>query len=229
MNRDAQAHKTHLLTCSQGCWGKCVSLGQVQSSCFSLLKRLRRHGASPTQQWQAAGGTLRVLHEFFFTCKHFSLRTMNLCSTAGLSGNEARSTQVWYGAQHQMCTPCAVMTWIPRKAGTVSYSHCWIILLSETTVCFWGLKTVPESHGFLNCLSCSTPLNCAEHNPLAWMTSLCILHPGSDPPEGFGSTPCPVPASQLSSNPLESHHPLLRAVVSRHQTPNSGKWEFGKE
>lgn len=67
----------------------------------------------------------------------------HLYSTAGLSGNEARSTQVGYGAQYQTCTPCTVLAWICREAETISYSHCWIMLLSETTVCFWGLKTVP--------------------------------------------------------------------------------------
>lgn len=44
----------------------CVTPGQAQTLCLALLKPLRRHGASPTQQWQAAGGTQKALHGVFY-------------------------------------------------------------------------------------------------------------------------------------------------------------------
>lgn len=130
----------------------------------------------------------------------------HLCSTAVLSGKEARSTQVGYGAQHHTCTPCAVMGWICRKARTISCSHCWIILLSETTVCFWGLKTVPESHGFLNSLSCSSlwavPSTIPWHNwhPCAFSIPAAILE------QDLGA---PLALSQ----PHSSHQTLCNHII----------------
>lgn len=117
----------------------CVTLGQAQTLHLAWLKPLRRHSASPTQQWQAAGGSQKALHGVFLHPNNTSAsEPRHLCSTAGLSGNEGSSKQVRYGAKHQTCTPCAVTGRICRKAGIISYSRCWIILLSETMVCFQG-------------------------------------------------------------------------------------------
>lgn len=168
-NRDTHAHKTHLLTRSQGCWAKCLcDSGSGTIVVLSTAKTSEKAGCKPhttvTGCWWHPEGPPWGFHI------RTTLQPLNHDISAAMQGcqeTKPAANRLGYGAKHQTCTPCAVTAHNCRMAGTISYSHCWIILLSETTVCFWGLQKVPESHGSLNSLSCSTPLSCAEYNPLA--------------------------------------------------------------
>lgn len=138
VNRDTQAHKTHLLRCS--CWGKCLcDSGPGTNVALSMAKTSEKAQCKPHTTvtgcwWHPEGSPWGFLHPNNTSASE----PRHLCSTAGLSGNEGSSKQVRYGAKHQTCTPCAVTARIRRKAGIISYSRCWIILLSETMVCFQG-------------------------------------------------------------------------------------------